>query len=136
MNAIFYNPILSIMRKREEYINSNYNNAKEFSDKAEEFTNQHSAKIKETQDKCRHNIKNIVETAHSEANEKTHAAREQSRSEIQSRKSILEKDEESLKNTVKSTVVKDLAYSITSKFLGADAPVPDFKYDVVNKVMD
>ena len=24
MNAIFYNPILDIMRKREEYINSNY----------------------------------------------------------------------------------------------------------------
>ena len=34
MNAIFYRPILNIMRKRDEYINSNYDEAKELSEQA------------------------------------------------------------------------------------------------------
>lgn len=136
MNAIFYNPILSIMRKREDYINSNYSNAKEFSNKAEEYNNQRNSKIKETQDKCRHNIKNIVDAAHSDANEKTQAVREQSKIEIQSKKDMLAGEEENLKNTIKSTVVKDLASSITSKILGQKTPEVTLKYDVVNKVMD
>ena len=53
MNAIFYKPVLNIMRKREEYINSNYQEAKEFSQRAEEFNTQRNEKIKETQAKCR-----------------------------------------------------------------------------------
>ena len=51
MNAIFYKPVLNIMRKREEYINSNYQEAKEFSQRAEEFNTQRNEKIKETQAK-------------------------------------------------------------------------------------
>ena len=54
MNAIFYNPILGIIRKRENYINSNYEDAKRLKNEAEEFNTTRSAKLEQTQDKCRH----------------------------------------------------------------------------------
>ncbi len=34
MNAIFYNPILGIIRKREDYISSNYEDSKRFEEDA------------------------------------------------------------------------------------------------------
>lgn len=136
MNAIFYNPILNIMRKREEYINSNYNGAKAFAEKANEFSADRETKLQETRAKCRHNIKNIVEAAQSQASEKTHEAKEQSKVKIQSKKDVLTNDEQKLKEAVKSTVVKDLASTIASKLLGEDASVSDVNYNIVNKVMD
>lgn len=136
MNAIFYKPILNIMRKREEYINSNYSKAKEFSQKADEFDTQRKEQIQETQAKCRMNIKNIVEKAQDDANLKTSEAREQAKKKIQVKKDNLNVEEQNLKNTVKSTIVSDLASSITSKLLGKEVAPQSINYEIVNKVMD
>lgn len=136
MNVIFYKPILNIMRKREEYINSNYSKAKEFSQKADEFETQRNEKIQETQAECRMNIKNIVEKAQDDANLKTSEAREQAKKEIQVKKDTLNVEEQNLKNAVKSTVVSNLASSITSKLLGKEVVPQSINYEIVNKVMD
>lgn len=136
MNAIFYKPVLNIMRKREEYINSNYQEAKEFSQRAEEFNTQRNEKIKETQAKCRIDIKNIVEAAQTDANSKTSEAREDAKAKIQAKKDALNVEEQNLKNTVKSTLVNDLASSITSKLLGQEVKPQSVNYEIVNKVMD
>lgn len=117
MNAIFYNPILNIMRKREEYINSNYTQAKQFIEQATEFDNQRKAKINETHNRCRENIMNIVDNAHLESNKKTHEARDHSKLEIAAGKNVLAEKERDLENTIKNTVVKDLALTIMSKLL-------------------
>lgn len=127
MNAIFYNPILKIMKKRDEYITSNYDEAKNYNEKADEYTKQYDSKIKETQNSCRINIRNIVEEAHKEANIKTQTAREQAKTDIQSRKNELSKDEETLKDIVKNTVVKDIASTIETKLLGSKITVQDIK---------
>ena len=89
MNAIFYNPILNIMRKREEYINSNYTQAKQYMEQAADFDNQRKVKINETHNRCRENIMNIVDNAHLEANKKTHEARDHSKAEITAGKNVL-----------------------------------------------
>lgn len=136
MNAIFYNPILSIMRKRDAYINSNYDDAKKYSAKANEFIVEREDKLKKTKIKCRNDVKNVVTKAQEMASEKTRAAREQAKSKIQSKKEALLKDEQALKNVVKSTVVNDLATSIASKFLGNDVTPQSVNYEIVNKVMD
>ncbi len=117
MNAIFYNPILNIMRKREEYINSNYTQAKQYMEQAADFDNQRKVKINETHNRCRENIMNIVDNAHLEANKKTHEARDHSKAEIAAGKNVLAEKERDLENTIKNTVVKDLASTIMSKFL-------------------
>lgn len=136
MNAIFYRPVLNIMIKRDEYINSNHMQAKDFSDKAEQYTAQREKKLHATQDNCRQKIKDIVEETQELANEKTRAAKEQSKAKIQSKKDILTREEQTLKNTVKSTVVSDLALSITTKLLGAKVEPQSVNYEIVNKIMD
>ena len=93
-------------------------------------------KIKETQAKCRIDIKNIVEAAQTDANSKTSEAREYAKAKIQAKKDALNVEEQNLKNTVKSTVVNDLASSITSKLLGQEVKPQSVNYEIVNKVMD
>lgn len=123
MNAIFYKPVLSIIRKRENYINSNYDKAQDFTQKTRENENIRCEKIEQTQRKCRKEIQNIVNLAHEEANKKTQEAREKSKAEILSGKDKLTRQEKELEETVNNTVVNDLASSITSKISGAEIPV-------------
>lgn len=123
MNAIFYKPVLSIIRKRENYINSNYDKAQDFTQKTRENENIRCEKIEQTQRKCRKEIQNIVNLAHEEANKKTQEAREKSKAEILSGKDKLTRQEKELEETVNNTVVNDLASSITSKISGVEIPV-------------
>ncbi|MBD5402777.1 hypothetical protein HDR58_08265 [bacterium] len=118
MNAIFYNPILNIIRKREEYIASNYDHAKNCIDKAQEFDSKRENALKETQAECRANIRNTIEEANVIANEKTHNAREESKVELQTKKESLAQDEKTLEDTLKNSIVKDLSQVIVSKLLG------------------
>lgn len=135
MNSIFYKPILSIIRKRDEYINSNYEDSKRFANSAQELNSQRTAKLEQTQDKCRHDFMTVVDKVQSEAGQKIKTARDNSKSVIQSKKDALAQDEELLKTSLKDSVVKDLAASIVSKLTGLDAKVDNIDYEPVNKVM-
>ena len=115
MNAIFYNPILSIMRKREKYINSNYADSKKFEESAAEFEQTHAQKIKETQDKCRQEFKERIGEVQTIATSELRNARENSKTEIQNRKDNLYQKENRIKDELNRTVVKDLANDITKK---------------------
>ena len=42
MNAIFYRPILNIIRKREDYIDTNYKDEKDITKKAKEITDEYN----------------------------------------------------------------------------------------------
>lgn len=123
MNAIFYRPVLNIMRKREEYINSNYNEANSNSEEAQKLDAQRTEKIQQTQNQCRTDIKNIVEEAQNIASKNALDARAKVKDEIQSRKDSLTRESEALEGALKSGVVTDLASSITSKLLGKDLAV-------------
>lgn len=123
MNAIFYRPVLNIMRKREEYINSNYNEANSNSEEAQKLDAQRTEKIQQTQNQCRTDIKNIVEEAQNIASKNAQDARAKVKDEIQSRKDSLVRESEALEGVLKSSVVTDLASSITSKFMSKDLAV-------------
>lgn len=118
MNAIFYKPILNIIRKRDEYINSNYEKAKNFKDKATSLDNIRIEKIQETHVLCRHEINEIVENSQSLANEKVQSVKDEVNAQIQSKKDSLNQEEEKLHEVVDSKVVDNLASSIASKLLG------------------
>lgn len=136
MNAIFYNPILSIIRKREDYINSNYEDAKRFENSALEFNTTRAAKLEQVQEKCRHEFKTVVDAAQTDASDRIKAARENSKVDIQSKKDDLLKNEQVLKNQIKATVVKDLASSIATKLLGEDTKIDSVDFEPVNRVME
>lgn len=136
MNAIFYNPILGIIRKREDYISSNYEESERFKNSANDIKISCQARIEQTQDKCRHEFKSVVEKIQTDAAHKVNAAREKSKLAIQTQKGVLTQQEEKLKTELKSVVVKDLASSIVSKLLGQEIKVENFDCEPINKVMD
>lgn len=117
MNAIFYRPILGIIKKREEYINSNYEDSKRYEADAEEYKTTHAEKIKDTQDKCRKNFKLAIEKTQNEADKKLLSAKDNSKLEVQSKKNDLEECKKTLQANLKTSVVEDLANSIVSKIL-------------------
>lgn len=123
MNAIFYRPILNIMRKRDEYINSNYDEAKELSEQAEKLDIKKTETIQQTQNECRTEIKNVVENAQGLASKNVQDARTEVKNEIQFKKDSLVRESEALEGVLKSSVVTDLASSITSKFMSKDLAV-------------
>lgn len=123
MNAIFYRPILNIMRKRDEYINSNYDEAKELSEQAEKLDIKKAETIQQTQNECRTEIKNVVENAQGLASKNVQDARTEVKNEIQLKKDSLVREREALEGVLKSSVVTDLASSITSKFMSKDLAV-------------
>lgn len=123
MNAIFYRPILNIMRKRDEYINSNYDEAKELSEQAEKLDIKKTETIQQTQNECRTEIKNVVENAQGLASKNVQDARTEVKNEIQLKKDSLVRESEALEGVLKSSVVTDLASSITSKFMSKDLAV-------------
>jgi F0F1-type ATP synthase membrane subunit b/b' len=118
MNAIFYNPILNMIRTREEYINSNYEDSKKLEASAEEFKQTHAQKIKETQDKCRQEFKEHINEVQTIATSEMRNARENSKMEIQNRKDKLYEKESVLNKELKDTVAKNLAQEITKKLTG------------------
>lgn len=123
MKAIFYRPILNIMRKRDEYINSNYDEAKELSEQAEKLDIKKAETIQQTQNECRTEIKNVVENAQGLASKNVQDARTEVKNEIQLKKDSLVRESEALEGVLKSSVVTDLASSITSKFMSKDLAV-------------
>ena len=86
MNTIFYRPILSIIMKRENYINSNYEDSKRFEADANEYKTTHAAKIEQIQEKCRHEFKKTVEKTQNKATDKVKMAKENSKFEILQKK--------------------------------------------------
>ena len=127
MNAIFYNPILGIIRKREEYISSNYEDSKRFEEDAKEYRDTHAAKKEQVQDRSRHEFKTSVNSAQLIASEKIKAAKEKTKQIIQSKKDQILNEEKQLQDQVNSTVVKELASTIASKLLGQDTTVENIE---------
>ena len=119
MNAIFYRPILNIIRKREDYIDTNYKDAKDITKKAQEITDEYNEKLSNAKDEARHNTALRIDEIQKEEFAKVQQAKENSKTEIQSRKEKIESDTLELKEHVNSEVVSDIANDITSKIIGS-----------------
>lgn len=115
MNAIFYRPILNIIRKREDYMNANYEKSKELEKSADEYTQIRNDKISKTQEKCRKELAAAVEKIQTAADVKINQAKENTKHEIQNKKDDLNKQKVQLQQTVNQTVTNDLASIISDK---------------------
>ena len=118
MNAIFYSPILNIIRKREDYINSNYDDAKSYENSARDFNEERNKKFSNAQENCRKEFKKEVEKAQNIANEKIANAKNSAKIKIQTKKEDLIKVENELKRNIEDNIVQDLANSIKTRILG------------------
>ena len=117
MNAIFYRPVLNIIRKREEYINSNYEDSSKNEKTAKELEENRNSQINATQTKCRKDFYTAVNKLQESAAGKIKDAKENNKAIIQTEKDRLSKEEMELQQRLQGSVVEDLANSITEKLL-------------------
>ena len=117
MNAIFYKPILNIIRKRDSYIEQNYADAKEFTQKAQVLTEEHSQKLNAAKENERQKSTQILEELQNESFEKIQEAKEKSKDEIQQKKDLLTKEKNNVQEKINNEVIPNLASLITEKIL-------------------
>ena len=117
MNAIFYQPVLNIIRKRDDYINSNYADSKEILEEAKLLENERKNKISAKQTECRKSFNSAVSEFQQKASAKLKAAKDLNKTKLMEEKQELQQSENELKEQLKNTVVNDLASAITEKLL-------------------
>lgn len=135
MNAIFYNPILSIMKARQQYIDDNYNTAKAFNSSSEEIIENRNNQIAQVQDNSRKVIKTAIDKAHEIATKEVQKAREDNKFEIQKQKELLQQKETVLKENLKNDVISDLSSIIVSKIIGKETIIDNFNKDKVDEIL-
>lgn len=117
MNTIFYQPILNIIRKRDNYINSNYEESKNNEQTAKEIENKRNSQINATHSKCRKEFYTAVNKLQENVAEEVKQAKEANKNTILAEKDKLSKKEQELQQTLQGSVVEELAASITAKLL-------------------
>lgn len=118
MNAIFYRPILEIIKKRDDYINSNYFDTEKNESETKYQKTNYSNSLTETQQKCIKDYINAKEQTHNFALENLKKARIEAKAEITSNKQSLIAQENQLMKTLEENSIDDIAMSITSKIMG------------------
>lgn len=117
MNAILYEPILCMMRKREKYIADNYEQANSLKDKTDSYKKQKEDSLKKVRMDCRLKVESTVEEAQNISNKVAIEQKEKSKNEIQIKKELLLSESQKLKESIKSSVIDDLSSSLVDKVL-------------------
>ncbi len=120
MNAIFYRPVLNIIRKRDNYIKDNYSQAKAYTKQAQDLADEYEEKLSAEKEKGRKIAAQTLDEAQKKSFAKTQEAKEISKEKIQTQKDALKSEKETLQNTVNTDVVSNIAASITSKIIGEE----------------
>ena len=118
MNAVFYKPVLNMMRKREDFVNSNYEKAGKYNEQAQNCLNEYDTKLEEVRAKSRDDMAKTVETAQKSAFNKITETKEEAKIQIQSQKETFEKAKKDIENRIKSDVISDLSDILIGKIVG------------------
>ena len=117
MNAIFYRPILSIMRNREEYVSSNNSQAQNMHKKADGLVEEKEQAIIEAKNEGRIKLADSIEKDQNEALAQINNHRELFKQKIAQKKQKLLSEKDSVEALVNSNFVSDLSELITSKVM-------------------
>jgi F-type H+-transporting ATPase subunit b len=118
MNAIFYRPILGIIRKRDDLVNQNYEQAKELADNAQKINAEYQTKLTDAKTENRTNMALEIENAQKKSFDVIQQAKDNAKIQIQNNKDIIEKEKENLYGEVNSELIKDLSSQIVKKVVG------------------
>lgn len=118
MNAIFYQPILGIIRKRDQFVEQNYKSAKEMANRANEINNDYQTKLDNAKIESRNNVVKEMDKAQKKYSEQAHQAKEQAKIQIQNNKEIIESEKVKLYEELDSKTIKDISSEILKKVMG------------------
>ena len=134
MNKILYAPILGIMEKRNNLIDSNYSDARENNAKSEEIMAERELKLDEAKVEARLKYTEELNKFKEERNSKIETAQKAANEELTRSEEELRNLSDEVKNGLKDSMT-NLASDIAEKVLGYRSEVKDFDDDVVNNVL-
>lgn len=115
MNAIFYKPILSVIEKRKDFIDSNYIDAKNSKDQAEYILSNKEKRLEETAKTSKKIILDKTADAEEKSKKLINTAKLQYKEKIDDAKENLKTQE---KSADMNKSIEDIAESISKKLLG------------------
>lgn len=133
MNKILYEPILGIMQKREEYINSNKNEAALHEKNAQGLIEDKNSKIGDAHRKSRDIVAVKTEAIKDEKNRALNTAKSETGAFVDAQKEDLSNQKNEIYYRLKGNTA-DLANNITSKLVGEGVeyePLSDSEVDEV-----
>ena len=134
MNKILYAPILGIMEERENFINSNYNDARENDNKTQELNTEREGKLNEAKNDARLKYLETIDEFKKERSEKIESAQEAEKEELKLSDEELNRLSDEVKDGLKVSMVS-LASDIVEKVIGYRSEVKDFDNEVVSSVL-
>lgn len=118
MNAIFYKPILSIIEKRQRFVDDNYNCAKTLKNEAGILLENYEQKLNEASKEARVFVANESEQLKRNAESVVNKAKVEASNKIDAAKKELQEKRNSVDLSV---TVQELAQSISKKLLGENS---------------
>lgn len=115
MNAIFYKPILSVIEKRKDFIDSNYIDAKNSKEQAEHILSNKEKRLEETAKTSKKIILEKTTDADEKSKKLINTAKLQYKEKIDNAKEILKNQEKSVDM---HESLENIAESISKKLLG------------------
>lgn len=134
MNSILYKPILSIIEKRQSYIDDNNNAAIDSRNKTKSILADKEKRLSDTAYKSREIISARVQQENENSLNIEEKAKAESLADINSAKDSLKNDAANTTEILKNNI-KDLAENISSKILGENIAINNVDYEFIDKVL-
>lgn len=134
MNKILYKPILEIMEKRQNYIDTNKTEAKEYNDNAQLLVNDKTEKIAQAQRQSRDIVASKAEALKEEKNKVLNDTKNELASYFEAQKQDLVNQKEQATFNLKYDVA-DLANRLTTKLMGEGVAFEPLAEHQVEEVM-
>jgi len=134
MNRILYRPILDIMERRKEFIDSNYKSANENNAKTEELAAEKEEKLNEARDDARGKYIEKVDVFKNQKAEIISDAQKTANDELERSREELKGVSDEVKNALKGSM-NDLANDIVEKVIGYRSEIEGFDDEKVNEVL-
>ncbi len=115
MNTIFYKPILNIIQKREEYILSNMDSAKEFEQKAKDNTENYKNNLDIAKEQGSKEIAKTLDNIQKASFAQIQQTKEFAKDDLNNKKENLNKEAIILKENLTKNVESELSSIIVSK---------------------
>ena len=134
MNIILYKPINDIVQKRKKYIDDNYNEAKDNSQKTKTILEDRKNKLSKARFDAKEQVDKEVNSAKNKKDEITSNAKKQAKENIEAQRLQTLSESNQAKDALKGEI-KNLAQMISDKFLNSDEKIADVDNNLVERIM-
>ena len=134
MNIILYKPINDIVQKRKKYIDDNYDEAKDNTQKTKTILQDRKDKLSKARFEAKEKVDIQVNAAKNKKDEITKNAKHQAKESIEAQRLQTLNESNEAKAALKGEI-KNLAQMISDKFLNAEEKIADVDNNLVEKIM-